>query len=300
MTMSRRRTRNNKRNKNIADLIFGLFFIGLALVLTKPDIFSTLVSFIFHPFILIPLLGLFFGFLLIKNQPRQTSVLEKIKTDPKMHHSLDNVSSTSQKVDPPRILMNNKEDPFWSLELINKLEWKRFEELCANYFSAKGYRAEVSRQGADGGIDIFLYKDSYSETAVFGIVQCKAWNTYKVGVKPVRELFGVMAAEKAPLGVFITSGVYTQEALNFSEDKPLKLLTGKSVLKLIESLPEDEQKSLLKHITSGDYTTPSCPSCGTKMIQRKTSKGKNIGNTFWGCANYPRCRNTLKQRRVNR
>lgn len=296
MTMSRRRTRNNKRNKNIADFIFGLFFIGLALVLTKPDIFGTLVSFILHPFIIIPLLGLFFGFLLIKNQPRQTSVLEKIKTDPKIHHSLNTFSSASQKVTPPHILMNNKEHPSWSLELINKLEWKRFEELCANYFSAKGYRAEVSRQGADGGIDIFLYKDSYSETAVFGIVQCKAWNTYKVGVKPVRELFGVMAAEKAPLGVFITSGVYTKEALNFSEGKPLKLLTGESLLKLIESLPEDEQESLLKQITSGDYTTPSCPSCGTKMIQRKTTKGKNIGNTFWGCANYPRCRNTLKFR----
>jgi len=181
----------------------------------------------------------------------------------------------------------------WSKELINSLEWKRFEELCAGYFNEKGYKAKVTRQGADGGIDIHLFKESYSLTKAFGIVQCKAWNTYKVGVKPIRELYGVMSAEQAPLAIFITSGVYTKEAEEFSKGKHLKLISGSSLLELIQALPEEQQQILLRQITKGDYLTPSCPSCGIKMTQRTTKKGKNIGNKFWGCINFPKCRNTL-------
>ncbi|NOQ93388.1 MAG: restriction endonuclease [Methylophaga sp.] len=182
----------------------------------------------------------------------------------------------------------------WSVELIKELEWKRFEELCSGYFSAKGYKAELSRQGADGGIDIYLHKESYSATKVFGVVQCKAWGSYKVGVKPIRELFGVMTSEKAPLAIFITSGSYTKEAKEFAKGKSLKLLTGDSLIRLIKSLPEVKSDELLKKVISGDYTTPSCPSCDIKMIKRMSKKGQNKGKEFWGCNNYPRCRNTLK------
>ena len=181
----------------------------------------------------------------------------------------------------------------WSKELINALEWKRFEELCSEYFNAKGYKAKVTRQGADGGIDIHLFKESYSLTKAFGIVQCKAWNSYKVGVKPVRELYGVMSAEHAPLGVFVTSGSYTKEAEEFSKGKHLKLISGDSLLELIQALSKEKQQTLLRKITTGDYLTPSCPSCEIKMTQRTTKKGKNIGNKFWGCVNFPKCRNTL-------
>ncbi len=33
-----------------------------------------------------------------------------------------------------------------------------------------------------------------------------------------------------------------------------------------------------------------CPYCGGKMILRTAKKGKNIGNTFYGCSNFPKCR----------
>jgi len=38
--------------------------------------------------------------------------------------------------------------------------------------------------------------------------------------------------------------------------------------------------------TAGDYTTPTCASCGVKMIVRTPKAG---GKAFWGCVNYPRC-----------
>lgn len=201
-------------------------------------------------------------------------------------HTGDSYSQSHQQI---------QENPkVWSKELINTLEWKRFEELCSEYFNMKGYKAKLTKHGADEGIDIYLFKESYSLKKAFGIVQCKAWNKYKVGVKHMRELYGVMAAKQVPLSVFITSGSYTKEAEEFSQGKHLKLISGDLLLNLIQALSEEKQQALLKKITTGDYLTPSCSSCGIKMIQRTTKKGKNIGNKFWGCVNFPKCRNTLQ------
>lgn len=38
---------------------------------------------------------------------------------------------------------------------------------------------------------------------------------------------------------------------------------------------------------------PKCTACGADMVRRKASKGTNAGNEFWGCSNYPKCRQVL-------
>lgn len=38
---------------------------------------------------------------------------------------------------------------------------------------------------------------------------------------------------------------------------------------------------------------PLCPKCDVPMVMRTASKGKNEGNSFWGCANFPKCRETV-------
>lgn len=35
---------------------------------------------------------------------------------------------------------------------------------------------------------------------------------------------------------------------------------------------------------------PMCPKCGVPMVARTAKKGPGAGQTFYGCANYPRCR----------
>src|SRR5438270_2900785 len=44
----------------------------------------------------------------------------------------------------------------WSLELLKQLEWRRFEELCAAYFEALGFSAQISHSRSDGAVDIGL------------------------------------------------------------------------------------------------------------------------------------------------
>jgi restriction system protein len=47
----------------------------------------------------------------------------------------------------------------------------------------------------------------------------------------------------------------------------------------------------VKEIVKGKSDTKSCTKCGSNMVLRKSTKGKNAENEFWGCSTFPRCRN---------
>ncbi|AAZ26590.1 nuclease-related domain-containing protein [Colwellia psychrerythraea] len=49
----------------------------------------------------------------------------------------------------------------------------------------------------------------------------------------------------------------------------------------------------VKEIVHKKTDTKSCSRCGSEMVLRKASKGKNAGNEFWGCRSFPRCRNVI-------
>lgn len=176
----------------------------------------------------------------------------------------------------------------WSIDLLRSLEWKRFEMLAAEYFRVLGKQVETISHGADGGIDARIYANESG--ALEYAVQCKAWNS-AVGIKPVRELFGVMSHESAGKGIFISTSTFTEDAKSFAKDHvdKLFLVDGRRFISMIEMLPEEKKAQLLAFATEGDYTTPTCASCGIKMVRR-------LGKTedFWGCQNFPKCKSTLK------
>jgi len=182
----------------------------------------------------------------------------------------------------------------WSLEVLRSLEWKRFETVCAEYFKLNGYVAKETDFGPDGGIDIWIYKEGVEKP--LGIVQCKAWNVYKVGVKEVRELYGVMASEEVPRGWFMATGVFTDEATAFAENKKLRLFSGELFLSAILKLSPEKQQDLLAIAVEGDYRTPTCPQCGVKMVLRQ---GQGQQRDFWGCPKHPRCNGRLNKSHIN-
>jgi len=49
----------------------------------------------------------------------------------------------------------------------------------------------------------------------------------------------------------------------------------------------------VKSTVSGKKAERSCPKCGGHMVMREAKRGPNAGNKFWGCTNYPRCRETI-------
>ncbi len=174
----------------------------------------------------------------------------------------------------------------WSIELLRKLEWNRFEKLCAEYFKLLGKRVETVTHGADGGIDARIYANN--SNVLECAIQCKAWSRV-VGVQSVRELLGVMVHESAGKGIFMTTSTFSDDAKKFAADHSDKLflIEGQKFISMIQKLPEEKGAKLLAFATEGDYTTPTCASCGVKMVWR--TKGN-----FWGCKNFPKCKTTLR------
>lgn len=230
----------------------------------------------------------------LKNQRRANKKAKaKKQRSAKRQSARPATTSRSSNVKPTATTEPELDTSKWSLALIRALEWKRFERLCMLYFQAKGYRAETTEVGPDGGVDVRLYKPS-AQQELLAVVQCKAWNSYRVGVKPVRELYGVQASAKAPLGIFITTSSYSNDAVNFCKDKHLQLIDGPKLYTLIEGLPDNDKHNILTEVTAGDYATPTCVSCDIKMTKRHRAKGSNMGSAFWGCVNFPKCRNTIQ------
>lgn len=177
------------------------------------------------------------------------------------------------------------------LESIRQLSWQEFELLVGEYFRRKGYVVqENGGGGADGGVDLVLTKASQKT-----IVQCKRWKNVQVGVSPVRELYGVMVAEKASACIFVSSGRYTQEAESFASNKPIELIDGEALYKLINEVRSTKNSV---NASSGlektmNQASTVCPKCGSGMVERVAKRGQNIGKKFYGCSNYPSCNGTI-------
>ena len=176
----------------------------------------------------------------------------------------------------------------WTPELLKQIEWRRFEELCAAYFQALGFRTDVVPAGAGGGVDINLYEQGAERAST--LVQCQPWNAYRVGIKPVRGLLGAMASGKVGEGVMVTSGKFTQEARDFARKEKISLVDGTELLRKFADLAPEKAVGLLRFATQGDFQTPTCPTCALKMIPRKST---THGRKFWGCRNYPSCKHTF-------
>jgi restriction system protein len=176
----------------------------------------------------------------------------------------------------------------WTLELLKQLEWRRFEELCVAYYEALGFTTHLSGAGADGSVDIVLQAQDAAQP--FSVARCKPWDAYRVGTTAVKELRSAANTARIPEAVLLTSGRFTQEALNLAGKEKIEMIDGSGLIDKMAALPPEKSAALLKFATQGDFLTPTCPRCAVKMISRQSTKG---GRKFWGCKNYPECKQTI-------
>jgi restriction system protein len=176
----------------------------------------------------------------------------------------------------------------WTPALLKHLDWRRFEELCAAYFEALGFTTRISPPRASGNVDISVCPEGSATPAI--LVRCEPWNAYRVGIKPLRELRAAMTAAGLGEGVLLSASSFTQEAVAFAAKEKIELIDGASLLFKLEALAPEKSLALLKFTTQGDFLTPTCPCCSIKMTSRKSTQG---GRKFWGCINYPRCKQTF-------
>ncbi len=175
-----------------------------------------------------------------------------------------------------------------ALEDVKGLSWQEFEQFIADLFRRQGFRVDEVGGQNDGGVDLRLRAPN-GDTH---LVQCKLYRTWTVGVPKVREFYGAMAAFKTRCeGIFVTCGRFTQEALDFAAGKPIRLIDGDELLRMMQSvnqvMPVIDTHLSLPNPTASE---PVCPRCNVPMIRRTAKTGARAGQPFYGCRNFPRCR----------
>lgn len=190
-----------------------------------------------------------------------------------------------------------------------RMDWRDFEVLVGEYFRREGFAATPnSRPGPDGGVDVIMRKGSDRY-----LVQCKHWRAQRVGVQVVRELYGVMAAQRVAGGFVVTSGRFTEDAREFASGREIGLIDGRTLQRKIRSqtqpvgapetapriepvfapVPTPERPPATGTVFT-PAAPPACPLCGAAMVMRQARTGTHAGRHFWGCSRYgeTRCRGT--------
>lgn len=108
-----------------------------------------------------------------------------------------------------------------------------FELLVAGLFSRLGFTTMTTQQSHDGGIDVVAADD----TPITGgrvVVQCKR-HAGTIGASVVRDLYGALTHERAMKEILITTSSFSVDARRFAEGKPLELIDGATLRRLLES-----------------------------------------------------------------
>ena len=168
------------------------------------------------------------------------------------------------------------------IDTIRNLTWYQFELLISEAFRRQGYSVRETEYGPDGGVDLILNKNNKKL-----FVQCKHWKVWKINVKPIRELQGVISTKGADGGIFVTSGKYTKDAIDFARECNIELIDGDDLDDMFKGIDiEDAEPTVISE-------RPNCPQCGNRMIKRTAKKGVNAGKEFWGCPLFPKCRGII-------
>ena len=108
---------------------------------------------------------------------------------------------------------------------------RQFEEFAAALLRAIGYQARTTQYTQDGGVDVLAHRDPLGIEPPLIKVQCKH-TTATIGAPAVQQLIGTLAAGE--LGVFVTLGTYSSDALSIErQQQRLRLLSGEVLVDLV-------------------------------------------------------------------
>jgi hypothetical protein len=96
---------------------------------------------------------------------------------------------------------------------------------------------------------------------------------------------------------------FARGGIDYIKSKTDIVFNGEAVTNIIEQIESGrlergfktnrQHVKHVKNIIEGKSDIKSCSKCGSDMVLRKATKGKNAGNQFWGCSAFPRCRSII-------
>lgn len=117
------------------------------------------------------------------------------------------------------------------------MPWRDFEFLVKEIFDksykGKNYSIELTQASRDGGVDIIIHDYDPINGGII-LVQVKRYS-HIVGIEAVRALYGILSDHGAMKGILVTTSHFGRDARNFVKNKPLTLIDGENLLKLLEN-----------------------------------------------------------------
>ncbi len=102
---------------------------------------------------------------------------------------------------------------------------------------------------------------------------------------------------KTPMPPNVT---YAVGCIKYIKSKHTKILDREQVHDVIKTIQSGKLKPSIKtnrahvahvkKIISTKQSVKICQKCGSDMVRRKSKKGADVGNMFWGCSTFPKCR----------
>lgn len=180
-----------------------------------------------------------------------------------------------------------------------RCDGREFERNVAERFRAMGYEVEETGthgKGGDRGVDLILRRVDQAEAVC---VQCKDYAAWKVGVEPVRAFAGAVALRGAGhVGWIVTSGRFTADAVRDARELGIRLIDGEEWEEMrglggggAASVGAVEAKAAPRGAEA-----PICSRCRVAMVRREPRAGGKVFRPFWGCANYPHCKEKVEIR----
>ncbi|WP_414663307.1 restriction endonuclease [Horticoccus sp. 23ND18S-11] len=154
------------------------------------------------------------------------------------------VASTPMPSTPVIAAVPKGDTSIFTAEKLEKLEWKRFEELVAAYYSKTGVVANRTDAGQEAAVHV---KISWKgEPRPFAYVQCVVPTFGPIDPKPLHALLAVLAKDDIRRGHVVTTGKFSAAALKLAEEKQLTLLAGDVFLEKLNALPSSARVEIMK------------------------------------------------------
>ena len=113
-----------------------------------------------------------------------------------------------------------------------------------------------------------------------------------MGVKEVRELRGALADSGIQNGIFVTLQQYTQEAREFAAKNHIQLVGQRELMEMLKAVNWEQNTAINTILTDNKKV---CPKWESAMVLRTATKGRTIGQRFWGCSTFPGCKYTAQE-----
>jgi Restriction endonuclease/Polymer-forming cytoskeletal len=165
----------------------------------------------------------------------------------------------------------------WSLDLLRRLDWKRFQDVASAMIQRGGYVTEAERVKADGARLVSVHRGRKRELRAEALVYLPGWNAMQVGKDVMKQLIDALRVESIQQGVLITPGIISDEAAALAAEIGCELIDGPTFLATLRDMPPADQAWLLQVTTEGEFSHPTCPQCGAKMTQRTSESPPHDG-----------------------